>query len=293
MRRAALTVALALAAGPASAYVRTTTERGAALRWSSDCVTLNVHTAMPPPNLTPELFLSAAQRAAAAWSREMLSCTDMEITIQPVDDAGAPVQNDKQNNLMFRTKEWCKEPRDPGEPCYDQAALAITTVFAEQDSGRIVDTDIEVNGVTFTWGDLVAHVGTGGNAQDIQNTLTHEFGHMVGLDHNCWMPGQRTRPNDNLGHPVPDCSAATPEQRAATMYAAVIKGDVQRRTLSPDDVQGVCDVYPAGKGTCDSGGGGSGSGCALAGGGSGASLACVLGLGLLAIRARRRRRLRG
>jgi hypothetical protein len=262
-----IAVGLLVASGSASAYVRTTTQEGAALRWPTNCVTLNVHVADPPPNLTSDLFLTAARNAAMSWSHPNGSCTNLQLDIVAVNDSSAPVDKDGRNNLMFRHREWCKDPRSADEPCYDPNALAITTVFAEQHSGLIVDTDIEINGVNFVWGDLVARIGTGGNAQDIQNTLTHEFGHVIGLDHNCYLPmsGQRGRPVDDMGQPVPDCSSAPAEVRLATMFAAVIKGDVQRRTLSPDDIRGVCAVYPAsdGPGCVSSRGGGGGCDCAI------------------------------
>jgi hypothetical protein len=293
---AAIAAGLLATSGAASAYVRTTTQEGAALRWPTNCITLNVHDADPPPNLTPDLFLTAARNAAMSWSHPNGSCTNLQLTIVAVNDSSAPVDKDSKNNVMFRRDQWCKDPRSPDEPCYDPNALAITTVFAEQHSGLIVDVDIEINGKNFVWGDLVARIGTGGNAQDIQNTLTHEFGHVIGLDHNCYLPmsGQSKRPVDDMGQPVPDCSAASAEMRLATMFAAVIKGDVQRRTLSPDDIRGVCAVYPAsnGPGCIDSGGGSGGCDCAIGRRGRQAPAGWALVVATLLLSRGARRRLR-
>src|SRR5204862_6586571 len=101
------------------------------------------------------------------------------------------------------------------------------------------------NAVDFVWGDLVAGIGASGNVQDLQNTLTHEFGHLLGLDHNCYGSADRSRGIDQNGHAVPDCNRAPPAVQEATMYASVMRGDVARRDLSADDIDGVCAIYPA------------------------------------------------
>lgn len=285
---------------PADAYVRTTTRSGAALRWRGDCLGLVVHAGNPPPNLTPEVFLNAARAAAAAWSRPGVSCTELVLVVEGSDAAAANASHDRVNNVTFRRGRWCREPRDPSEPCYDASALAITTVTAQERDGVILDADIEVNAVNFTWDDIVARGSRG--AQDIQNTLTHEFGHFIGLDHNCYGGGDQPRPRDHDGQPVPDCTTAPPEVKRATMYAAVIRGDTTRRMLSEDDLRAVCDIYPAtGAGAaCEPGaipppvagpGDGGGCDCALSAGRRPAPLAVPLALllGLAALRAWRRR----
>jgi MYXO-CTERM domain-containing protein len=221
---------------PAGAYVRTVTDRLIAVHWPRSCVLLTVHSANPPPNLSPELVLSAATAAAAAWSTPDVACTSWVLAIVNEATADATAANDKKNNLVFRQQGWS----------YDPSALAITTVFAQQTDGVIVDADVEVNATAerFRWGDLVAGVGTGGGAEDLQNTLTHEFGHLLGLDHNCLFPGSPARTLDNAGQAVPACGQASPEIQESTMFPAVSRGDVLRRTLAADDVAAVCAIYP-------------------------------------------------
>jgi hypothetical protein len=273
-----LLLGLALAPSvPALAYVRTTTDRMAAVRWPRSCVTLLVHTAAPPPNLTPALALSAAQAAAAAWTGPNVTCTNWRLDIQEVETSDASVANDKINNMVFRTTGWS----------YDPSALAITTVFAQQADGVIVDADVELNAVTggkFRWGDLVNGPG-GAGVEDLQNTLTHEFGHLLGLDHNCFLPGNMRRGTDNMGNQVPDCDRASSEAQAATMFAAVSRGDIMRRDLSPDDIAGVCAIYPALATACavagpGTGGGGTGAGAGGGGGDGGGTISdrgCSMG----------------
>jgi MYXO-CTERM domain-containing protein len=95
---------------------------------------------------------------------------------------------------------------------------------------------------------------------------------------------------------VPECDRSSTEVQEATMFAAVTRGDVLRRTLAPDDVAGVCAIYPASSTpSCSNASGGSGDdlggrGCSVGGGRGGAGLA-LLTLAGLALNARRRRRL--
>jgi hypothetical protein len=294
---AALAAGLGLPSSSASAYVRTRTDRGVPIKWSSICLYLTTHFNDPPAYVSPDLALSAARLAAAAWSRPQVGCTDLELHVasSPTDDAD--VGNDGHSNIFFRKGQWCRS----ADQCYDPQALAITTVFALQDSGRILDADTEINGVDFTWGDLVAGIGsTGIRPADLQNTLTHEFGHLIGLDHNCHSAADRVQMQDQTGADVPNCTGAPPEVMEATMYNSVGRGDVERRTLAQDDTDGVCDIYPAHAApACISrddsdptaevpGAGGGSGGCSLAPGGQPAALGFFLLLVPLALGLRRR-----
>lgn len=248
----AVCAAALASAAPAAAFVRTSTDKMAAVRWPRACVVVTAHTANPPPNLTPELVVSAANAAAAVWSRQTVSCTGFELQIAAVDTSDAPAANDRTNNLVFRRTKWEYEP----------SALAITTVFANRDNGTVLDADVELNAVDggrFKWGDLVAGIGVGPKVEDLQNTLTHEFGHLLGLDHNCFLPGTSRHNVDHNGVQVPECDRSSAEVQDATMFAAVSPGDTLRRTLAADDIAGVCAVYPPESATsCTAGGNGGG-----------------------------------
>jgi hypothetical protein len=325
-------VTMCLTATPAGAYVRTRTMDGFPVRWYAPCLTLTVHTGSPPAPLTNDGFLDAARNAAATWSRPAVSCTDLFMHVLALPSASAPVAIDSQNNVTFRTTRWCREPAGEQEICYDPSALAITIVTSRIFNNAstvqnnttmarafVVDVDIEINATHFLWDDLVKISADGtGSAQriflanrpaaqnkmhDLQNTLTHEFGHAIGLEHNCVLNAGKPLGPDHEGNPVPACDSASAQAAEATMFAAVIQGDTTRRTLADDDRLAVCQVYPAmaGRETCLAGVPAlppvaTGCECALArtghraapGHGRPTPAAALLALGLLLTAARKR-----
>jgi hypothetical protein len=314
MRTRATVVMTAVVAGlpalslPAAAYVRTTTEAGAATAWKTPCVTMEFSLGAPPPEMDAAGYLSAAQAAGEAWSRASLDgvdrCTNVIFTVEQVEDVAGPVGMDYHNRLIFRQNGWCRDPLPKDGSCYDSSALAITSVFQLKNSGEILDADLEVNATDFTWGDYASHPEQFGyNTNDFLGAVTHEFGHVIGLDHTCFSPGKTfvdgtlvPRPVDNSGNPVPDCSA--PNLPAiitdATMYVSVAtpRAEVGLRSLSPDDVQAACDIYPfttnfvcQPPSTPATGGGG----CSYAVQRGGGAIACALALLTMAMVGRRRR----
>lgn len=92
--------------------------------------------------------------------------------------------------------------------------LALTTVTYNLDTGEIFDADLEVNSTQQV--DLT--VGDTGVQYDLLSILTHEAGHMLGLAHS--------------------------EEDAATMTVEYEPGDLELRTLHPDDANAICIAYP-------------------------------------------------
>jgi hypothetical protein len=178
----------------------------------------------------------------------------------------------------------------------DPLVFATTVVTHSAASGVIHDADIEVN----DWGGLPgslppapgptdpppdgwyftcdpppggtsvpplcdAYGETGCAYADLQNTITHEAGHVLGLAHPAFPPD-------------------------ATMWAQAGLREISKRDLAEDDVAGLCSIYPAGglpRGCpgldlpeC------TGCGCRSAGGGGTLALVALL-LAALAPRGRR------
>jgi hypothetical protein len=236
------------AARPARAYVRYETAGGVALAWSKTCLGIIAYPAALGDMMSEDQVMAAASAAAAAWSAPAVSGTALDIQVVASLEPPPTASFDGQNSLIFRRDSWCKATDPAGTCSYDPSALALTSVFARASTGEILDADIEVDAVLFTWGDVeLAALGgttTAAGEQDLQNALTHEMGHFIGLDHTCALPGQ-PHPLDNLGNPVPDCDSAPEAVRETTMFPSAEPGDLSKRTLAPDDEQAVRDIYPA------------------------------------------------
>jgi hypothetical protein len=239
----------------AQAYVREVTKSGVPVAWRYPCVTMHIYVGSAPPVLTADAFFAASTQAAAVWSYPSLACTDIRLAMVAEAEATTDVGKDDRNVIVFRQNTWCREPTpvdDAGIPqpeCFPASALAVTSIFKNSKTGEILDTDIEFNAVDYSWGDLVGQPDLAiSTTADFQNALTHELGHVLGLDHNCYAKSDgQARLNDNTGAPEVDCYG-DPSPPAtvsdATMFPSVKLTDTQRRALSPDDAQGVCEVYP-------------------------------------------------
>lgn len=98
---------------------------------------------------------------------------------------------------------------------YGQTALGITWTSYDPQSGKIIDADTHYN-PTYAWSTSGA-----ANKIDVQAVATHEIGHQLGMDHSS----------------VQD----------ATMFYATGQGDTTGRSLSSDDIAGICHLYPSGQ----------------------------------------------
>jgi hypothetical protein len=297
---AALCLFIFQLAWPAHAYVRAVTDSGVPLWWRSPCVAMDIYLGTPPPTMTVDQYWNASQLAAQAWSHDDVACTGLSISMTKHTESAADVGLDGNNVIIFLKDTWCtpSTSTDAGadEPtCYSANAMAVTTVFKNTRTGEIVDADMVINAVNFDWADLVADpVQAIGATADFQNTLTHELGHVIGLAHNCYIANDGPTPlTDNTGNLEVSCGSANLPATAinATMYPVVSTNDTERRSLSPDDQQAICDIYPSSQGVC---GASSGSGCSVAGQTPTRStrvwvigLACCLALGFATLVRRR------
>jgi hypothetical protein len=250
--------------GAAQAYVRALSKPGNYdLIWPDPNVYLVVYTG--GSKVSPSDFVAAATEAAATWSAPRAD-TSVKITVTSNPAAPAGAAFDHENTISFRTVNW-------DAPTYPELALALTTIFTS--GGAIVETDTEINAVdpAFHWAILaddpaVAMLSTD---DDVQNALTHEMGHVLGLAHPCYLGLAPDPPMlDNLGQPVLSCSAATlpSDVLTATMYPTADPGNIGERTLSSDEVTALRDLYPAGRAPKVDGPvppGPAGGGCSVAG----------------------------
>jgi hypothetical protein len=145
-----------------------------------------------------------------AWND--LECSDFEMVYggtTEVEQTGYDPDTQTVNVVMWQDGDW-------PHPLYD--AVALTTVTYRPCNGEILSADIELNTADYTY---TNHEGSAGTQIDLRNTMTHEAGHFLGLDHS---------PN-----------------AAATMYATAPPGEIEKRDLHEADIAGLCFIYPAGE----------------------------------------------
>jgi hypothetical protein len=221
-------------ARPAGAYCRTTTcdpladedgcspQRGCPtlgepLFWPDACVTYAVQQRGSPLRNVSAFELDQAMRAAfSAWLGT--ECPQRGTPSLGVIALGGASCDEVEFNppelgragapnaniVMFRDDAW---------PYPDERfVIARTSITFDPNTGAIFDADIELNSfdnVFSTSDDVVA--------TDLQAVLTHEVGHFLGLDHSTF--------------------------ENATMQANYDLSNLGARTLSSDDIAGVCSIY--------------------------------------------------
>jgi len=121
------------------------------------------------------------------------------------------------NVFLFRDDDW--PYRNLGGD-----ALALTTVTFSIETGEIYDADVELNSfqTLFTTTDEPGQIYS-----DLASVVTHEIGHFLGLSHSA-------------------------ESTAVMRGIGYTSGSTELRTLTLDDIAGVCDIYPPGKSTSGS-----------------------------------------
>jgi hypothetical protein len=215
--------AILAAAAPARAFCQATTcDNGSTcdpedvlaacdakpLRWKRDCVgvALQERASEQASYATAKGILRAA---FSAWEKADCGGQGPGIHVEILNKVACDLveYNDKAGNVnvvVFRDGKWT-HPADDHQ-------IALTTVHFEVNTGEIYDADIEVNSADFdlTTGNPVEY--------DLLSVLTHEAGHFLGLAH-----------------------SSDPESTMLPQYDAKT---VDFRSLSPDDVTGICAIYP-------------------------------------------------
>lgn len=182
-------------------------EYGTCLWWKQRSVPYLVHEACSP-DVPLGTCLEAVRDSFAAWTEP--ACSDftfVESGTTARTDVGFDQKNwnDNVNLVIWIESGWRHE----------RSAIALTTTTYDTANGEIVDADVELNGEGYTF--TVA--GPALTITDIQNTLVHEAGHMLGLDHSI--------------------------NRSSSMFAEAAPGEIKKRDLFQDDIDGLCFVYPA------------------------------------------------
>jgi MYXO-CTERM domain-containing protein len=239
------------AADQASAYCRMSTkggaqigqaacvERGELLEWRKPCLSYAIDGRGSQWMENDEIEV-AVNAAFETWSTA--ECPDggtpnlvFEPSMVPSMCNRAEFNNTGNVNTIAFLEDWKDPCAEEDAVPYSDLAFAVTIVWFDEISGEILDADLMVNDQQFIPGSRAGgpyadcpESGCLGDDADLRGIITHEAGHFIGIGH-C-NPIDDEDPND-------PCVVAT-------MFAKAERNAVGKRTLAPDDINAVCDIYP-------------------------------------------------
>jgi hypothetical protein len=208
-------VLVAGASAPAAAYLKlgtTVGDRTVTLQWNTFPVRYFV-TDQGAAGVSAQQFQEAIRRAFSTWE----AIEGVDIRSEFVGFTQAPPRlGDDMNVLGFVSR--------PDQ----ERVLGSTSFLIDTQDGRIVESDIFFNAI-FEWS--VAGGGESGRF-DVESIAVHEIGHMLGLGHSAIgetelvTGGRRVIAAETVMFPI-----------------AFARGNIQGRTLRPDDRAGMIDIY--------------------------------------------------
>lgn len=199
---------------PSGTYLCDPGEQPIQVRWKFRCVGYEINElgSVQLPRtadglIAPEV-IDTINTSFDTWNA--VECSDLTfVYIGTTEDSSTEYVNSRgcegnRNVIAFRDEEW---------PYAATSAFALTSVTFDPNSGLITDSDVELNTAshdfTITEDDVVI---------DLENTMTHEAGHFLGLDHS--------------------------QVRVSTMFFSAAEGETRKRDLDDDDIEAICSIYP-------------------------------------------------
>ncbi len=200
-----MVLALALLSGSAHAWEQKVSSKGAPVHWEDPCITVYLHEA-ESDEVAFEDLEAALKASLDAWNHDCSSVRLQYGGITNQNEIGPEDEDPILVKVVMREKKWP----------YTDIPVAYTKPYWIEDTGKIVDADIELDGehISFTT-DPAAEP----HKMDVQSVITHELGHIFGFVEN-W------------------------DDEDATMFGEIQPGEDHKRTLNQDDIDGLCTVYP-------------------------------------------------
>jgi len=184
----------------AQAYTLKETEAGAPVRWNEGAVRLWIAPSGCGPDA--DALRAAVVAAAGTWSGVGDAPRVVIGVGHPPARIGYDPRETEGNGVYVLCDDWP----------YDEH-LAVTASTFDEHSGALYDTDIVIDGRA----PLSAASETPQDAYDLTSLLTHEMGHVLGLDES--------------------------DDRGATMSTRAVLGDARRRSLEADDEAAIDALY--------------------------------------------------
>ncbi len=179
-----------------------TTDDGLPIHWEQDEVSYYMH-ARGGDDISLDEAENAVRASFDQWNdHEGVELRFNYAGITQEAEYGFHRDRENINSIVWEEEAWP----------FDSSALAVTLTTFSTRTGNLLDADIIVNGQSFTW-------RTDGSEKyhDLANSMTHEVGHFLGLDHS--------------------------DARDATMYPSAPTGETDKRDLAQDDLQGLYFLY--------------------------------------------------
>ncbi len=188
---------LALTAPDAHAWQVRNNEQGLELSWRNRTISYQVD-----PANDQDLSEAAVESMIAAGTRNWTTPVGDGLAFVNEGRAGGKIDPYDGKNIIHFEDHWAHDP----------SLVGLTFVWSRAD-GEIIGFDMALNTQDHDWS-----VDGADGKNDLLNTLSHEFGHAIGVDH-------------------------SPEVEAATMYPSTFPGELSKRDLDRDDEHAVQYLY--------------------------------------------------
>ncbi len=210
IRAVALGLVTLAAGGVAQAFSISQTN-GHDIKWGTSSLTY-----WPDTNGAPGVgaaTIDAVNASAATWNA--VACTSLHLgeagTVTGVEPFLVSSKQDGKNVVTWvTTSAWTLGSR----------TLAVTTPVYSVSTGTIVEADIALNGYDVQWTTTIPLTKSG--VADVQSVVTHEMGHLFGLQH--------VLGGENISPPP--------------VMAPYLDPNGSTRVPKQDDINGVCYLYP-------------------------------------------------
>ncbi len=187
-----------VASQPASAWEVLTNEAGQELQWAFMPIEYRINAAND--QAISELSVSTAISTAIDQWTGVEGANILFDNLGTTDLAATEYGDD---NVIYFEPDWQ----------FDPTLLALTASWSNSETGEILGFDIRINADDHLW-----TVSGEPDRSDLQNMITHELGHVVGLDH-------------------------TSADSTATMFGTAVTGETIKRVLKWDDEEGARYLY--------------------------------------------------